>query len=499
MSTGTSIPSMEMSRDSSLIETLENEEPGRCYTSSDSPSGIPVTEPSEKQPVDQQQRMSPKKPSHAKKLVDKFATFSPMRNKGSDRQLIVETYSNYNGKKDIFQSDQRPKSAEVKTQKKKKRATINITEGMSKADIFAANVASAIDAADDSDEEEVYYTYSTSNSRTPSLTSLNGSIQPTRAPISNPNLLQDNNNIPQQFPISPHNVYNAFSAPYRTYNTFPHRSHFPAYYNNNPESNSQSPNSQSPNPNNKPTGVMRSSLPDMSQYVKALPNYAPLYNNWYVNDERYPLFAKMRPPTFETHVNIKDITNVLAADKELMFDIQVKGRNFGLWDVEIIETDLNVFATPVRNVPGGGIPGGPGSHWDDDINPSSSFNEAAPRQYLGTILAFDEPLTFPSGINRTGVVSTPTGQVRLRNPGGEDKESQEKWSFLLRHQFDLTVRGVLKYTLPFSKSYVASVCFAQRVDGSEESLDKDGKSKILDSSNINLILGCGDWEQDDEK
>ncbi|CAG8478667.1 3060_t:CDS:2 [Racocetra fulgida] len=443
MSTGASTPSVEISPNSSVtsIENSEREEPRRCNNNNDSPSGIPVTEPSEssepsepsegttdhsqqpqqfqsqsppqplvkEQPVDQQQRSSPpKKSSHAKKLVDKFATFSPMRNKGSDRKLIVETaYSNYNVKKE-------------KTQKKKKR----ITEGMSKADIFAASVASAVDAAD----EEVYFTYSTSNSRTPSLTSLNGMA----APLSNPNIFQDNHNLAQQFQIPPSVYHFSTPTPYRTYNTFPHRSHFPTgFYNNTPAPESvdiipnhlknDSPNDKS---SNKPTGVMRSSLPDMSQYVK--------------------------------DVTIKDITNVLTADKELMFDIQVKGRNFGLLDVEIIDTDLNVFATPIPT----GIPGGPGSHWDDDImtNPLS-IHESAPSEFLGTILALDEPLIFPSGINRTGVISTPTGQVRLKNPGGDDKA----------------------------------------IDGTEDSLDKDGKSRIIRGLNTNLVSGqCGDWDKEQE-
>lgn len=153
MSTGAPIPSIEISPNFSLIDNFEKEEPGRCNTSNDSPSGSLVSETSggspdqlqqpqqlqsqsqsqpllKEQPVDQQQRLSSKKTSHAKKLVDKFATFSPMRNKGSDRRLIVETaYSNYNGKKDGFQSDQRSKPAELKSQKKKKRTPINITEG----------------------------------------------------------------------------------------------------------------------------------------------------------------------------------------------------------------------------------------------------------------------------------------------------------------------------------------------------------------------------------
>ena len=57
---------------------------------------------------------------------------------------------------------------------------------------------------------------------------------------------------------------------------------------------------------NKPTGVMRSSLPDMSQYIfhkKAYPNYGPAnysYNYWYDDNERLPLFTKWRQPDYET-------------------------------------------------------------------------------------------------------------------------------------------------------------------------------------------------------
>ena len=125
-------------------------------------------------------------------------------------------------------------------------------------------------------------------------------------------------------------------------------------------------------------------------------------------------------------VSITDISDVLAADKELIFNIHVKGRNFGLWNVEIVNADLSVFATPVRNSAPGRIPGGPGSHWDDVNN--ETISEVTPSEYLGIIVVFDEPLVFAAGVNRTGVVSEPSGQVRLRYPGGQDdREGQDRW------------------------------------------------------------------------
>lgn len=434
----------------------------------------------------------------------------------------------------------------MKPLKKKKRAPINITEGMSRADIFAANVASAVDAAEDADEEEDYI-YSNGHSRTPSLTSSSYGMPQLQAyPFPHPHMPSDNN---YGYPFHmPSNIYGAIPS-HRSYNNYLNRPPFYGYYNGNSsgsDTDDMNSNQSSGSQHNtyKPTGVMRSSLPDMSQYVaqykKGYPNYGStnyLYNGWYGDEERLPLFAK--PPKFETpqsqsfctasssltafilflmvfsyviyftstlpltDVSIIDISDVLAADKELMFNIHVMGRNFGLWNVEIVHSDLNVFATPVNNnnAPGW-IPGGPGSHWDDVKN--QTLNDVTPSEFLGSILLFDEPLVFAAGVNRKGVVSEPSGQVRLRNPGGEhDKEGQGRWSHILRGQYDLTVRGVLKYSLPFSKHHVVRVCYAIRVDGGSGS---NGEAQVGDdddtllSSNTNVILGaCGDWEEESEK
>jgi hypothetical protein len=103
---------------SMLTQSIPTEEPSsmdqyskdvatpRSY-SSDSSSSIILnnnnTQPEQpQQPQPQQKQQPPHSPSRAKKLVDKFATFSPRTMKSkSDRQLIVETaYCNRNTKKD---------------------------------------------------------------------------------------------------------------------------------------------------------------------------------------------------------------------------------------------------------------------------------------------------------------------------------------------------------------------------------------------------------------
>lgn len=297
----------------------------QSYSSSASESStVSNTQPETQQPQQPQQKQSITQPSHppsrTKKLVDKFATFSPRTMKSkSDRQLIVETaYSNRNSKKDSTQSPSKPAES-VKHSKKKKRAPINITEGMSRADIFAANVASAVDAAEDADEEEDYI-YSTSHSRTSSVTSL---TSPQSQAIPFPHMPSDNNyGYPYHIPSYMYGtIHRSCSYLYR-----------PPFnggcYNNNNNNNNTSGseadevisnqlnrggsqnNMISPN---KPTGVMRSSLPDMSQYgfhKKGYPNYGPAnfpynsYSYWYDDDERLPLFAKWRSPDYETRQSI---------------------------------------------------------------------------------------------------------------------------------------------------------------------------------------------------
>jgi hypothetical protein len=58
-----------------------------------------IQQPQQPQPQQKQVTQPPQSPSRAKKLVDKFATFSPRMKNKSDRKLIVET-SYWNPKKD---------------------------------------------------------------------------------------------------------------------------------------------------------------------------------------------------------------------------------------------------------------------------------------------------------------------------------------------------------------------------------------------------------------
>ncbi|KAL1919884.1 uncharacterized protein VTP21DRAFT_1816 [Calcarisporiella thermophila] len=149
-----------------------------------------------------------------------------------------------------------------------------------------------------------------------------------------------------------------------------------------------------------------------------------------------------------TDVSISEISNVLAAQRELIFDMHVRARNRNLWSVQIDRADLGVFASPAKKK-------------------MSAVHGSEPREFLGNVRELDEPLVFSSGLDRWGVVSVATSQVRIKNPGesedGDDR-GNENWARIIRMPFDLIVRGQLKYRLLWFRRRGARVCLAVTVD-----------------------------------
>ena len=112
---------------------------------------------------------------------------------------------------------------------------------------------------------------------------------------------------------------------------------------------------------------------------------------------------------------------VLASDKELIFDLQVKANNWNWWTVHIADADIAVFAfsqivplsfTMTSN--------------DSNLTPTVAAAAGDPvPEYLGNFYHFDEPLSFPS----TFIINNPAkaiSQIRIKNPGA-DKTGSERW------------------------------------------------------------------------
>ncbi|KIV77425.1 hypothetical protein PV11_09222 [Exophiala sideris] len=169
-------------------------------------------------------------------------------------------------------------------------------------------------------------------------------------------------------------------------------------------------------------------------------------------------------------ISIKRIQNVLASDQELMLDLNVEAVNPNLFTITVNDLDINLFAESayVNTRPDDGgtfrwitrrASSSLGFNWppwdskdgvDEGTDPIDEPEPGTQKMLLGRILEFDSPLLFEaSPVRRTRTSSV--GEIRLARPGNKTEEGgSARWEKVLQHQFDLIVRGVIKYQLPLS-------------------------------------------------
>lgn len=196
------------------------------------------------------------------------------------------------------------------------------------------------------------------------------------------------------------------------------------------------------------------------------------------------VFTTTQPLTFDKTVALK---NVLASEQDIIFDMKVQARNPNLVQVIIDSTDLVVFAKSK-------YAGTDTEYWkrpqttsflrralrilDDEYfdPPASPLDPTSPNLEIGHVLAFDSPLIFEgSPFNHDPTSSM--GQIRVKHPGNSTLPSgSERWGRILEHEFDLIVRGTLRYTLPFG-GRVRSVSIEGRVAVEPNAAD-GGDAKI---------------------
>ncbi|OZJ05234.1 hypothetical protein BZG36_02313 [Bifiguratus adelaidae] len=210
-----------------------------------------------------------------------------------------------------------------------------------------------------------------------------------------------------------------------------------------------------------------------------------------------PFFPHTIPPLGS--LSIAEVSNVLATQKELLFDVQVRARNRGWWGVVVHDTELGIFVVPAINKDDLGEEAA-----ESQISAVAKYREIRQQrrqgtvtshtqstpavEFLGTVYHFDEPLTFPSApFSKGGRLTAATSQVRLKEPGyteDGDKEGNEKWQVILsmyyhreltsgkfrarimRHPYNLTIRGFFKYrAFSFAfRSNPVRVCHVARID-----------------------------------
>lgn len=182
-------------------------------------------------------------------------------------------------------------------------------------------------------------------------------------------------------------------------------------------------------------------------------------------------------------VRIEKIRNVLASEQTLMLDLHVKAVNPNLVAVQVGELDINIFAKSKhvgtnelwrdrgshRSRKGSAAIGAANpAHANSDLlsppvqrtdgidegndpmpdDPESDFQT----MLLGRIFEFDSPLIFdPSPLHHTPLSSL--GEVRLARPGNKTEEGgSARWEKVIQYDFELIVRGVVKYSLPLSST-----------------------------------------------
>jgi len=172
------------------------------------------------------------------------------------------------------------------------------------------------------------------------------------------------------------------------------------------------------------------------------------------------LFATTQPLV---DVKIVALKNVLASEQDLILDMKVQGRNPNVVVVTIDSSNLAVFAKSKY--------AGTDYEWwrrpsirdsrkghrrrdDDPLDPPIDGAPGAedPNLEIGHVYELDTSLTF-EGSPFHHSISTSTGQIRLTHPGNSTTPAgSERWGRVIQHEFDLIVRGTLKYTLPLNPS-----------------------------------------------
>lgn len=201
------------------------------------------------------------------------------------------------------------------------------------------------------------------------------------------------------------------------------------------------------------------------------------------------LFSTSQPLT---DVKILALKNILASEQDVIVDMKVSARNPNLVAVTVESMDMVAFAKskyagtdeewwkgPPSDDFDGWIALGrtrssrhsrrrtstlsdpsllyPAPHSDPD-----STDPASPNLEIGHVYTFESPLIF-EGSPFSTTHSLSLGELRIDKPGNAtEPRGSERWGRVLQHEFELIIRGTLKYSLPLSQR-IRSVSVEGRV------------------------------------
>ncbi|KAM3076635.1 Vacuolar inheritance and morphology protein [Clarireedia jacksonii] len=201
------------------------------------------------------------------------------------------------------------------------------------------------------------------------------------------------------------------------------------------------------------------------------------------------MFATTQPLS---NVKVLALKNILASEQDVILDIQVIAENPNLVAVTVESMDMVIFAKSKY--------AGTDSEWwtrppktlgrrgakvrrDDPINdpPIDHDPNTNPNLEIGHVYEFESPLIF-EGSPFQHASSISLGEIRILKPGNQtEPRGSERWGRVLQHEFELIVRGTLRYTLPLS-SKARSVGIEGRATVKPNAADQD-------PDNVHIIGG----------
>jgi hypothetical protein len=199
------------------------------------------------------------------------------------------------------------------------------------------------------------------------------------------------------------------------------------------------------------------------------------------------MFATTQPLA---DVKILALKDVLASEQDIIFDMKVTAKNPNIAVVTIDSTDLVIFAKSqyagtdaewwkrpqMRNLLRRGIRRREQDAFDPPLDGDPNNN---PNLEIGRVYHLNSPLTF-EGSPFKHSRSESTGQIRISHPGNHTiPAGSRRWGNVLQHEFDLIVRGTLKYTLPLSQK-VRSISVEGRATVKPNAADEDPNAVHID-------------------
>ncbi|GAV56043.1 hypothetical protein ZYGR_0AZ02150 [Zygosaccharomyces rouxii] len=160
--------------------------------------------------------------------------------------------------------------------------------------------------------------------------------------------------------------------------------------------------------------------------------------------------------------NIVLIDNVLSSADELVFDVTVSALNPGFLSIDVQNVDLDIFAKSSHVQDGGGS-----STSDDDDDDPPNQKETV---LLGTAYMLETPLSFHGNMLLRKDYDVSVSSIKLLDPGAKQQQESDtsysplallrvepnqleddvaKWKSIIKHDYQLIVRGNMRYKVPY--------------------------------------------------